>query len=319
MEFDLVDLELFINIAETNSVTHGGERSHLAVPSASMRIKNVEDRLGTKLLYRTHQGVILTGAGSAFLHHARLVLKDLERMRGDLQEYAKGVKGHLRVFASTGPITEFLPAVLGAYLKTHPDVRVDLREHLSQDIARAVSDGTTDIGIVADIVRTDGLETIPYRQYRHVLVTAKDHPLANRKTINFMETLDCDYVGLLEGGVMNTFLRQAAGKLNSDLKIRVQVGSFEALCRMVESNVGVGILPELPARRHSKTMGIRVIELNDEWAVRKLKVCVRNLETLPSFARALVDLLAADCNGNGTSAGNGNGNGNGGAVRSARH
>jgi DNA-binding transcriptional LysR family regulator len=250
-----------------------------------------------KLLHRTHHGVVLTPAGNAFLHHGRLVVRELERMRSDLQEYAQGIKGHLRVFASTGPITEYLPAVLRAYLPTHPDVLVDLREHLSQDIARAVSDGTTDIGIVADIVCTDGLETVPYRQYRHVLVTAVDHPLANRKAIDFLETLDFDYVGLLEGGVMNTFLRQAASRLNRDLKIRVQVASFEALCRLVESNVGVGILPELPARRHSKTMGIRVIELRDDWALRKLKVCVRNLQSLPIFAKELVDLLAADRDG----------------------
>jgi len=297
LEFDFVDLELFINVAEANNLTHGAERSHLAVPSASMRIKNVEERLGMKLLHRTHHGVILTPAGNAFLHHGRLVIRELERMRSDLQEYARGVKGHLRIYASTGSITEFLPAVLRAYLRTHPDVLVDLREHLSQDIARAVSDGTTDIGIVADIVCTDGLETVPYRQYRHVLVTAVDHPLSNRKAINFVETLDCDYVGLLEGGVMNTFLRQAASKLNRDLKIRVQVASFEALCRMVESNVGIGILPELSARRHAKTIGIRVIELNDDWALRKLKVCVRNLQSLPIFAKELVELLAADCDG----------------------
>jgi DNA-binding transcriptional LysR family regulator len=295
LQFDLIDLELFINIAEANSLTHGAQRSHLAVPSASMRIKHVEDRLGTKLFYRTHHGVILTPAGNSFLHHGRLVLEQLERLKGDLQGYALGVKGHLRVFASTGPITEFLPGVLRAYLRTHPNVRVDLREHLSQDIVRAVSDGTTDIGIVADTVGTDGLEAIPYRQYRHVLVTSVDHPLANRKSINFIETLDQDYVGLLEGGVMNTFLRQAATRLNNDLKIRVQVGSFEALCRMVESNVGIGVLPELPARRHAKTMQISLIELRDEWATRKLKVCVRNVQSLPVFARDLVDLLAADC------------------------
>jgi DNA-binding transcriptional LysR family regulator len=295
LQFDLIDLELFINIAEANSLTHGAERSHLAVPSASMRIKHVEDRLGTKLFYRTHHGVILTPAGNSFLQHGRLVLEQLERLKGDLQGYAKGVKGNLRVFASTGPITEFLPGVLRTYLKTHPNVRVDLREHLSQDIVRAVSDGTTDIGIVADIVATDGLETIPYRQYRHVLVTSTDHAFAARKLIGFAETLEEDYVGLLEGGVMNTFLRQAANRLNNDLKIRVQVGSFEAVCRMVESGAGIGILPELPARRHAKTMDIRVIELKDEWAVRKLKVCVRSVQSLPLFAKDLVDLLAADC------------------------
>jgi DNA-binding transcriptional LysR family regulator len=186
---------------------------------------------------------------------------------------------------------------LHKYLKSHPNVRVDLRELLSQDIVRAVSDGASDIGIVADGVSTHDLETIAYRQYRHVLITTLDHPLADRAAVDFGETLDCDYVGLLEGSVTNTFLRQIASRLNKDLKLRLHVRTFEALCRMVEINVGIGILPELAARRHSQTMKIRIVKLNDAWAVRKLKVCVRNLHSLPSFARALVDLLVVDRDG----------------------
>ena len=193
-EFDLTDLQLFVNIAEANSLTHGAERSHLAVPSASMRIKNVEDRLGAKLFHRTHHGIVLTPAGNSFLQHGRLILEQLERLKGDLQGYALGVKGTLRIFASIGPITEFLPSVLEAYLKSRPNVRIDLREHLSQDIVRAVSDGTTDIGIVADTVCTEGMESIPYRTYRHVLVTSSQHAFAKKKSIGFGDTLNEEYM-----------------------------------------------------------------------------------------------------------------------------
>ncbi|MGA8908138.1 MAG: LysR substrate-binding domain-containing protein [Acidobacteriaceae bacterium] len=297
MEFDLVDLELFINIAEGHSLTHGAQRSHMAVPTASLRIKNIEDRLSAELFYRTHHGLVVAPAGNVLLGHARSVLRELQSLKSDLQEYSKNVNGHLGVAASITPATDFLPAVLHKYLKSHPNVRVDLRELLSQDIVRAVSDGASDIGIVADGVSTHDLETIAYRQYRHVLITTLDHPLADRAAVDFGETLDCDYVGLLEGSVTNTFLRQIASRLNKDLKLRLHVRTFEALCRMVEINVGIGILPELAARRHSQTMKIRIVKLNDAWAVRKLKVCVRNLHSLPSFARALVDLLVVDRDG----------------------
>ena len=128
IHFDLVDIRLFVNIADANSLTRGAERSHLSLPSASTRIKNLEDSLGTKLLYRTSQGVTLTPPGQAFLHHARLVLQQLEHLRADLQEYVQGVKGHLRIFANTTAITEFLPAVLPAFLAEYPDVSVDLKE-----------------------------------------------------------------------------------------------------------------------------------------------------------------------------------------------
>ncbi len=120
MHFDLIDLRLMVRIAECNSLTKGAEASHLSVPAASTRIKNLEESIRTKLLYRTSQGVTLTPPGQAFVFHARQVLAQIEHLRGDLQEYAKGIRGHLRVFANTTALGEFLPPVLHTYLLAIP-------------------------------------------------------------------------------------------------------------------------------------------------------------------------------------------------------
>lgn len=291
MHFDLIDLRLFVNISEENSLTRGAERSHMSLPAASARIKNLEDGIGVKLLYRTGQGVTLTPPGQALLHHARLVQQQLEQLRGDMQEYARGVKGHLRIFANTTAVTDFLPNALPAFLAQHPDISIDLRERLSHDIVRAVGEGKTDIGIVAGNVRTDGLEVLPYRRDRLVLATALAHPLAPRDTVHFEETLEFDYVGLPEASAIHTFLMRAAADLHQSLKIRIQVGNFDALCRMIEAGAGIGILPNSAAQRYARTMVLRIIALEDEWAVRDLQICVRSLQLLPLFARQLIELL----------------------------
>jgi DNA-binding transcriptional LysR family regulator len=289
--FDLPDIKLFVNIAEANSLTRGAERSHMSLPAASIRIKNLEEGLGIKLLYRTSQGVTLTPPGQAFMHHARLVLQQLTDLRGDLAEYVKGAKGHVRIFANTTAMAEFLPAVLPKFLASHPDVNVDLKERLSNDIVRAVSEGKVDIGIVAGNVRTEGLEILPYMEDRLVLVTPAAHPLAERGHIAFQEALAHDFVGMLEASAIHAFLAQAASDLRLPIKIRIQVGNFEAACRMIEANVGLGVLPFSAASRHAKSMGIRIVEIDDEWAVRKLQICVRSLQGLPVFARELIELL----------------------------
>src|SRR5690606_25782556 len=136
LHFDLVDMRLFVHVADCNSLTRGAERSHLSLPAASVRIKSLEEAIGTRLLYRGPQGVTLTPPGQAYAHHARTVLHQIETLRGDLQEYTQGVKGHLRVFATTTAMAEFLPAVLRDYLATHPDVNIDLRERTSGDVVR---------------------------------------------------------------------------------------------------------------------------------------------------------------------------------------
>ena len=294
MHFDLVDLRLMVRVAEANSLTRGAEAVFMSVPTASTRTKNIEERIGTKLFYRTRQGVTLTPPGQAFVHHARLVLGQLEHLSGDLQEYAKGIKGHLRVFANTTALGEFLPPVLRQYLTTHPDVNIDLRERLSVDIVRAVSDGQTDIGIVAGTVRTENLEVIPYRRDRLVLVVPAGHAMAGLPAVAFADTLELDHVGLHEASAIHAFLRQICSGLHRSVRLRIQVGSFEVACRMIEATVGVGVLPESAARRHAQTMAIRIVPLSDEWSLREMHVCVRSMEALPAFARDLVTLLIED-------------------------
>ena len=294
MHFDLVDLRLMVRIAEANSLTKGAEASHISLPAASARIKNLEEGIGIRLLNRTSQGVTLTPPGLAFVHHARMVLGQIQHLRGDLQEYARGVKGHLRVFANTTALGEFLPPVLRSYLFSHPDVNIDLRERLSNDIIRAVSEGQTDIGIVAGLVRTESLETIPYRSDRLVLVVPRAHVLAGTAAVDFSDTLDYDHIGLQESSAIHGFLRQVCNQLHRPLKLRIQVGNFEAACRMIEATVGVAILPESAARRHAQVMAIAIVPLADPWAIRSMQICVRSLGALPLFARDLVDLLVAD-------------------------
>ena len=292
--FDFADLRLFIRIAEENSLTRGAERVHMSLPAASIRIKNLEESLGAKLLYRASHGVTLTPPGQVLLQHALEMQRQMEHLCSDLQEYAQGVKGHVRLFANTTAITEFLPAVLSRFLANHRHVNVELRERLSPNIVRAVTDGATDIGIIAGNVRTEGLEILPYRQDRLILVCAHGHALDQRREVSFDETLEFDHVCLPEASAIHSFLSEAADRAHRRLKLRIQVGNFEAMCRLVEANVGIGILPESAARRQAKTSHIHLVQLTDKWALRDLKICVRSLDLLPSFARDLVTLILED-------------------------
>lgn len=301
IHFDLTDLRLFVYIAEENSLTRAAVRAHMSLPAASIRIKNLEDSIGTKLINRDTQGITLRPPGQALLQHARLVLAQLENLRGDMQEYAQGIKGHVRIFANTTATAEFLPAVLRSFLVSHPDVNIDLREHLSNDVVRAINEGIADIGVAAGSVRTEGLQVIPYRNDRLVVATATGHPLAARDDIHFADTLEYEYIGLYEGSVIHSFVHQAAGPMSKSLKTRIQVSNFDSVCRMIEANVGIGILPESAARRHAKSLDLKILRLNDDWATRNLIICVRDLDALPGFARELVELLVAD--GDATRAG----------------
>jgi len=105
--------------------------------------------------------------------------------------------------------------------------------------------------------------------------------------------LDYDMVGLDRASAIQRFLADKANRIGRPLRLRVQLRSFDAICRLVECNVGVGIVPETTVHRTERTMAISAVQLTDPWALRELTICVRDVEVLPSYARQLVDHLRA--------------------------
>ena len=293
MRFDLTDLKLFLHVVEAGSITAGAERMHLAVAAASTRIRNMEIELGTPLLNRERQGVQTTPAGRTLVHHARQMLLQAERMRAELGEYADGLKGHVRLQSNTNALSEFLPEPLSQFLTSHPQVNVDLEERLSDEIVAAVADGKADIGIVAGTEDITGLEVFPFRTDRFVLVTSPEHRLAASTKLAFADALDSDFVGTDRASSLQRFLSEKAERTGRRMKLRVQLRSFDGVCRMVAANVGIGIVPESSAIRSKQNMKLHVIELNEEWALRNLMICVRSLKDLPIYAQELVKQLIA--------------------------
>ncbi len=291
MRFDLIDLSLFRHVVEAGSITQGAARAHLALGAASTRIRNMEDTLGAALLVRGRQGVRPTQAGRTLLQHARAILAQAECLREDLGVYADGLTGQVRVLSNTNALTEFLPEVLSAFLASHRHVSIDLEERLSDEIVDLVAEGVADIGIVAGTVDAGRLTTYPFRSDRFVLVVAPEHPLAQQSRISFVDVLDYDFVGLDRASALQRFLAAKASRIGRPLRLRVQLRSFDAVCRLVERNVGIGIVPETTARRASKSVAIRLVELADSWAPRDLTICVRDYDALLPYAQQLVDHL----------------------------
>ncbi|MEO9576765.1 MAG: LysR substrate-binding domain-containing protein [Tateyamaria sp.] len=294
MNVELIDLRLFVNIAECKNLTHGAERSFLSPPAASARIKSLELECGQQLLHRRNRGISLTSAGDLFLRQARLVLRQMDFL---VEEMTSSEAGHIRLFANTTAVTEFLPEILAAFLAERPGVTVDLQERLTHDIVRSVLDGTADLGIVSGDGFDPSLESIRFSTDQLLLATPIDHPLAKRAGVSLSDTLEFEHIGLHDGSTLLDFLRRQYRRGGYDRTLRVQVRSFEAMCRVIEAGVGIGVVPESAARRHAKTMKIALLALKDEWASRDRSVLVRSRDALPGAAHALIDMLIDEAAG----------------------
>lgn len=300
---DLTSLQLFVAVCESGSIGRAAEREFIAASAISKRLAELEAAVDTPLLYRHSRGVKLTPAGENLLHHARTVLFGLEKMQNELGEYAGGIRGHVRMHANISAIVQFLPEDLGAFVRAHEQIKIDLEEHLSGAVLHAVQEGAADIGIchcgddksggdgTAGRHAATGLQTRAYREDRLVLVLPRQHPLASQAAMPFSAALDCDIVGLQAGSSIALAMQRAAAAAGKALKLRIQVTGLDAMCRMIDNGLGVGVLPDRAFDLMRGVGHLRAVALTDVWAHRQLRIVARDFAALPVTARLLVEHL----------------------------
>ncbi len=291
MRFDLVDLQLFIAVADSGSITHGAMRAHLALASASARIKGLEAALGVVLVKRRRRGIELTAAGESLRDHARLIMHNVEMMRGDLAAYASGVRASVHLLANTSGLSEHLPKALAAFLREHPDISLDVEERESTDIVAAIASGAADLGFAAEHALPDNFERFLFSEDRLMLVAPRRGEFANRRGIDFAEVTDRDFVGLTSATALQVHIAKHAARLGVRLRVRARLRDFDAICQMVAAGVGIAVVPEAAARRCARSMPIAHLAIRDAWANRKLVICARSFKSLARPAKQLVEHL----------------------------
>lgn len=288
--YDLIDLRLFVAVADAGNVSRGGAACFLAPSSASLRIKQLEQTLGTQLFKREARGISLTSAGEVMVQHARRCLAELEQMHADLAPYASGIKAHVTLFASTTAIESFLPHDLQAFLRDYPEIRIDMSERISQETLVAVATGQADVGIVTWAGSHAGLDFRPYRQSALLAVMPETDGPAGGHAIDFSNLLDYPFVCPHSGSAIYTFMVSRANRLGRRLDVRIQVTSFASMLSMIRAGVGVGLVPQ-PVLQLLNCEGVRILPLSDDWATRPLRVCTRGNEPPTAYVRTLLDYL----------------------------
>ncbi|MBR0564703.1 LysR family transcriptional regulator [Azoarcus sp. L1K30] len=288
---DFNSMALFVAVCETGAIARAAARENIVASAISKRLAELESDFGVPLLERGARGVKPTAAGEALLFHARAVLRGVDRLQAELSDYAQGVRGHVRMHANISAVVEFLPEDLRVFMANNEGIKIDLQEHLSADILRAVAEGQTDLGVVSASEEVDGLTYFPYRQDELVLVVRPDHPLAATAETGFAASLAYDHVGLSQNSSLYTLLEHAAAAAGLTRRLRIHVTAFDALCRMVDVGLGVGVVPRRVGNFFAAALGLRLVGLTDAWATRNLHIVVRDVASLPAAARLLLDHL----------------------------
>lgn len=285
--FDLYTLQLFIAVIEEGSIAAAAQREHIAASALSKRLSELERMTGVQLFIRRARGVEATPSAHTLARGARHLLHQASDLTQQLNGYAVGTSGHVRIAANLSSISQFLPEDLYQFIDKNPGVSVDLNEMVSTDVIRAVAENNADLGIYSQADDQYGLAIHPYHKDRMVLIVPYDHALASRVSVDFIETLMYEHVGMHPGSAANILLAREAIAAERPLKLKFQVTSYDALVSMVSSKLGIGIMPLQATRLYSPSK-IKTILLNDQWSWRQLKICIRPGKNLSAATQSLL-------------------------------
>jgi len=293
MRYELTDLKLFVAIANARSLSTGAASVHITASSASYRLKNLEQALGVSLFYRGAKGMTLTSAGELVLAHATEIFDGLERMGNGLRSFAAREKRRVRVTANSLALKTLVTPSIGRFLAANPNVDVELVDRRSEEIPSAVLRHEADLGIFAGAAYVEGLEIIPYAVDERVLVVPADHSLARHQEVSLACTLGFDYVCLSRSSSNFLFLNEMAQAAGRRLRARVHVDSFETLLALVESSVGIALIPRSSLGPSTKLSNHVVVRFAESWAIRNLNIAVRD-DHASSLVAELMNFLRND-------------------------
>ena len=281
---DLVSVRLAVACAQTGSLTAAARECNLALAAASRRLKELELALGVRLFERRSSGLIPTTAAAHVIKRGLDMLGAVYELESTLADLRDGIARHVRLCASSAAINQFLPPLLARWHAHHPQVQVEVEEQVSGLVLTRLQEGRADIGVFVEGPPTPGLRTWPFREDELVLVFPSTHRLAaspKRQAIAFADLIDEQWISLGSGAALFQAQQQSAVLLGRPLKIRMQLRSFDAVCHMVEADMGIAILPKTAVMPSLQTMKLGWRRLADPWARRRIVLATPSSQADP--------------------------------------
>lgn len=279
-------LEYFVAVAEEGQFTRAAARLHVAQPSVSAQVRQLELMLGTSLFHRGSGPVALTDAGEALLPLARRVLTDVGELVNEVAEVEGLRRGHVGIGATPSLSATLLPVALGRFHAAHPEVSIAVSEQGSTHLLMGLASCELDLALAVLPVHEQGIERTVLAIEELVVAIRTDHPLASRKRIGIRDLADIPLVMFRDGYDLRTTTLTAFGEAGLAPRIAVEGGEMGSVISLAAEGLGAAIIPSIVAITDSR---LHVLRLERPSLTREISL-VSRLDRRPSnAASALAD------------------------------
>lgn len=313
----------FVQVVERGTLSEAAASLHLTQPTVTRQLQQLERECGTALFDRSGRRMVLNRPGQRVYQTARQVLALEQRLLDELREFADPDVGTIYIAAGLTPSIYLLPPVLAAYRNAHPKVQFQVQSGSSREVLDLLYSGTVDMGVVTTAEADGDLTLTPLMLDRLLLVAAPHHPLiadgsqrtglnefstsppevraqvltqrrSHVREVRFAELSAWPMVLMRPESGLRAIVESLAGSSGAKLQIAMETDSLESLNRLVQTGVGLSVLPQSAVSDDLTAGRIVEVKVQDvELGSRTITLAARTGAALPASAARFAAALPA--------------------------
>lgn len=289
---DIETLKLFVEACEVGNLSQVARRANLSPPTVTRRIQQLEKELGVSLIQRVHKGIAATAEGKLLVEKSATLLNYLQNIT-DWKHNPQSRSGLVTILGSYSMNAGFLLDDLNSFMALDENklISIQLKDGDKQTITDDLRNGVAELGVLWNATDTSGLQLFPYRSDHAAAVVHRDHPLAKKKSVSYVEAVQFDTVRTKTTRNVELMLKRTGSIDQIAQNNKMEVPTFEAVLRLVRTGRYVGLCPAEVTAPYAEFFHLKVIPLSDQWAQRSHVIACRNSLSLSKAAQALLEHL----------------------------
>ena len=280
-------MRIFVSVFQKNSITKAAQELHLAQPSVSLAVRELEDYYGIRLFDRIGRHIAPTECGKEFYEYAVHIVSLFNEMEQKMRNW--DTFGTLRVGASITIGTHILPVLIHGYQEKFPDLTIEAKVSRSASIEDELTHSGIDLGLIETQPSHPDLRAVPFMTDSMCVIIPPGHPLSSAKSISLAGLSRFPFLMREKGSAGRELLDAAFSLQQITVSPRWESTSTQALVKAVAEGLGVSVLPYLLVKKDIEEGTVRQVPL-DQPIRRNLNVIYHKSKFLTDNMRSFIDL-----------------------------
>jgi len=288
-------LRSFVTVVDSGNFAEACILMHLSQPALSIAIKNLEQRVGGKLLIRSTKISVLTPEGKKFYPTAKLLLNDWDNAFSDLNDLFTLKRGKVELATMPSFGSSLLPAYIKLFRDKHPNINIRIHDVIAEDTIAMVRAGRVEIAVTFDPGECDDLSFYPLFSDNFIVALPENHRLLTSKDISWKSLAQYPFIALQKPSSIRELIDKTITANNIYLNIEFETNQLATIGKMISEQLGVSIMPSL-CKPQLQSQGVVCRPLKSPLVSRRVGIVTKKRIPLSSTAQALVDIIKEHSN-----------------------